>query len=127
MEGAMKMSDADIAAVAKLKIAVLLIGTAMGIAGAAMIWGTGGVLLFVGTLLVVVAGPVGGDADHGRDCDGELIEKDRPAIRPPLIADRSPMPIPSGPMGFNASRARFSEGFPYRPARRHVMLQNVLD
>ena len=67
MKGVIKMSDADIAAVAKLKIAVLLIGTAMGIAGAAMIWGTGGVLLFVGTLLVVVAGPVGGDADQARD------------------------------------------------------------
>jgi len=60
------MSDADITAVAKLKIAVILIGTAMGVAGAAMIWGIGGVLLFVGILLVVLAGPVGGDADQGR-------------------------------------------------------------
>jgi hypothetical protein len=45
MEGAM---DAEMMG----GIALALIGIAMGIAGAAMIWGWGGALLFIGILLV---------------------------------------------------------------------------
>ncbi len=48
------MMEGDDLLIGKLAGAATLIGVALGVAGAWMIWGIGGALLFIGILLIVM-------------------------------------------------------------------------